>query len=103
MFPVLIPTLSKVMDEQLEMAHKLVEVVDRANRKIYVTLLRYSVDKPESFYAQVSFFAKKKEDEKFQQNVYVNFKLGEFIYLLDVVISVYDMVFTKQPNCNVLY
>ena len=38
--PVLIPTLSKDMAEQLMLAHKVVGVVDRVNRKIYVTLLR---------------------------------------------------------------
>ena len=51
--PVLIPTMSKDMDEQLKLADKVVDVVDRANRKICVTLLRHSVDKPESSYAQV--------------------------------------------------
>ena len=100
--PVLIPTMSKDMDEQLKLAHKFVDVVDRANRKICVTLLRYNVDKPESSYAQVRLFARKKEDEKFQQVVYVNYKLEEFIYLLDVMNSVYDKVITNQPICNVL-
>ena len=57
--PVLIPTLSKDMDEQLKLSHKVVGVVDRANRKICVTLLRYSVVKPEISYAQVRFFARK--------------------------------------------
>ena len=37
--PVLIPTMSKDMDEQLKLAHKVVDVVDRANRKVCVTLL----------------------------------------------------------------
>ena len=46
---VLIPTMSKDVDEQLKLAHKVVNVVDRANRKICVTLLRYNVDKPESY------------------------------------------------------
>ena len=46
--PVLITTLSKDMDEQHKLADKVVDVVDRANRKICVTLLRYSVDKPEN-------------------------------------------------------
>ena len=46
-------------------------MVDRANRKISVTLLRYDADKPESTYAQVRFFARNKEDEKFQEVVYV--------------------------------
>ena len=44
--PALIPTMSKYMDEQLKLAHKVVDVVDRTNRKICLTLLRYNVDKP---------------------------------------------------------
>ncbi len=32
--PMLITTMSKDMDEQLKLAHKVVDVVDRANRKI---------------------------------------------------------------------
>ena len=100
--PVLIPTMSRDMDEQLKLAHKVVDVVDRTNRKICVTLLRYNVDKPESSYAQVRLFARKKEDEKFQQVVYVNYKLEEYIYLLDVMNSVYEKVITNQPICNVL-
>ena len=43
LIPVLIPTMSKDMDEQLKLIHKAVDVVDRANRKICVTLLRYNV------------------------------------------------------------
>ena len=82
--------------------HKVVDVVYRANRKICVTLLRYNVDKPESSYAQIQLFATKKDDEKFQQVVYVKYKLEEFIYLLDVMNSVYDKVITNQPICKVL-
>ena len=67
-----------------------------------MTLLRYNVDNPESSYAQVRFFARKKEDEKFQQVVYVNYKFEEFIYLLDVMNSVYDKYLTNQAICNVL-
>ena len=85
---VLIPTMSKDMDEQLKLAHKVVDVVDRTNRKICGTLLRYNVDKPESSYGQVQLFARKKEDEKFQQFVYVSDKIEVFIYSLDVMISV---------------
>ena len=100
--PVLIPTMSKDMDEQIKLAHRVVEFVDRANRKICVTLWRYNVDKPESSYAQVQFFARKKEDEKFQQVVYVNFTHEELIYLLDVKISVNGKITTNQPICNVV-
>ena len=70
--PVLIFTMSKDVDEQVKLTHKVVDVVDRANRKICLTLLRQNVGKPESCYAQVRLFARKKEDEKFQQVVYVN-------------------------------
>ena len=100
--PVLIPTMSKDMDEQLKLAHKVVDVVDRANRMICVTLLRYNVDKLECSYAQVQLFPRKKEDEKFQQVVYVNYEFEEFIYLLEVMTFVYDKVITNQPLCNVL-
>ena len=51
--PMLIPTMSGDMYEQLKLAHKVVDVVDRATRKICVTLLLYNVDNPESSYAQV--------------------------------------------------
>ena len=67
-----------------------------------MTLLRYNVDKPEGSYAQVRLFARKKEDAKFRQVAYVNYNFEEFIYLLDVRISLYDKVITNQPICNVL-
>ena len=100
--PVLIPITSKYLDEQLKLPHEFVDVVYRANRKICVTLLWYNVDKPESSYAQVRLFARKKEDEKLQQVFYVKYKLEEFLYFLDVMNSVFDIVITNQPICNVL-
>ena len=89
MSPVLIPTMSKDKDEHFKLAHKLVDVVDRANSKSWVTLLRYNVEKPHSSCAQVQLFARNKDDEKFQQTVYVVFKPEEFIYLLDLLNSVF--------------
>ena len=94
-------TLSKDVDEQLKLVRKIVDVVDRLNRNICVTMLRYNVDKPESSYAQVRLLERNKEDETFQQVVYMNYKLEEFIYLLDVMNSVYNKVITNQPICNV--
>ena len=102
LLPVLQSTLSKNMEEQLKLVHKVIDVVDCPNRRICVTLLRYKVDNPETSYAQVRLFGRKKEEEKFQQIVYVNYKLGELIYLLDVMISVYDKVIANQPICNIL-
>ena len=70
--PVLQSTVSKDMEEQLKLVHKVLDIVDRPNRKICVTLLRHKADNPETSYAQVRLFGRKKEEEKFQQIVYVN-------------------------------
>ena len=70
--PVLIPTMSKDLDERLKQAPKVVDVVDRPYRRICVILLRYKMDKPGSSYAPVVFFVRKMEGEKFQQVAYLN-------------------------------
>ena len=62
---------SQDKDDPLILAEKMIDVVDRAKIMTCVTLLRYNVEKPESSYARVRLFSKKKEDEKFQQNVCV--------------------------------
>ena len=98
---VLQSTLSKDMEEQLKLVHKVIDVVDRPNRRICVTLLRYKADNPDTSYAQVRLFGQKTEEEKFQQIVYVNYRLDEFIYLLDVMNSVSDKVIANQPTCNI--
>ena len=69
--------MSKVMDEQIKLVHKVVDVVYRANKKIDVTLLQNNVDKLENSYAQERGFARMNEGEKFQQFVYVKYKLRE--------------------------
>ena len=100
--PVLQSTLSKDLEEQLKLVHKVIDVVDGPKRRICVTLLRYNVDNPKTSFAQVRLFGRKKEQEKFQQIVYVNYRLDEFVYFLDVMNSVYDKVIANQPLCNVL-
>ena len=102
MSPVLQSTLSKDMEELLKLVHKVIDVVDRPNRRICVTLLRYKADNPGTSYAQVRLFGRKTEEEKFQQIVYVNYKLDDIVYHLDVMNSVYDKVFANQPIYNVL-
>ena len=81
----------------------MIDVVDRPNRRICVTLLRYKVDNPESFYAQFRLFGWKTEEENFQQDVYVIYKLDNIVYLVDVMSSVYDKVIADQPISNVLW
>ena len=100
--PVQVKLLAKDMEEQLKLTHKVVEVVDRPHRKICVTMLRYNVEKPETSYVQVRLFGRRKDEEKFNQIVYVKYKLAEFICLLDVMNSVYDKVYANEPVCNVL-
>ena len=82
--PQLIPTMSKDMEEHSKLVQKLNNVVDPANRKICGILLRYNVDKAESFFVQVRLFARTSEDENFQQIVYVN-----YVHLLDEMKLVY--------------
>ena len=101
--PVQVKLLAKDMEEQLKLTHKVVEFVDRSQRKICVTLLRYNVEKPETSYVQVLLFGRRTDEEKFNQIVNVNYKLYELIYLLDVMNSVYDKVIVNEPLCNVLY
>ena len=95
--------MSKDKDEQIKLAHKVIDIGDQSKRKIHVTLLRYNVEKPESSHAQTRLIAKKEEEEKFQQIFYVNYKLEKFIYILDVMDSVYDKVNTNKPICNVVW
>ena len=64
--PVLQSTLSKYMEEQLKLVHKVFDFVDRPNRRIRVILLRYKLDNPETSYAQVRLFGRKK-GEKFNK------------------------------------
>ena len=85
------------MNEQLKIADKVVDVVDRANRMICVTLLLYSVFKPKSCFAQVRLLARKKEDEKFQPIAYKTYKHKVIIYLLDFMESVSDKDITFVP------
>ena len=67
-----------------------------------MTLLRYKADNPETSYAHVRLFGRKKEEEKFQQIMYVNYKLDEFVYPHDVMNSVHEDVIVNQAICNVL-
>ena len=94
--PVQAKLLAKDMDEQLKHTHKVVEFVDLPDRKICVTMLRYNVEKPETSYVQVRLFGRRKDKEKFNHIVYVNYTLGEFIHLLDVMNSVYDKVIANE-------
>ena len=101
-YTVLQSTLSKDVEEQLKSVYKVIDVVGRPNRRICVTLLPYKLDNPETSSAQVRLFGRKKEEEKFQQIVYVNSKLDDFVYLHHFKNSLYDKVIANEPICNVL-
>ena len=101
--PVLQSTPSKDMEDQLKLVYKVIDVVGCPNSRSCVTLLRYKADNPETSYAQVRLFGRKKEDGKFQRILHVNFYLDEFVCLFDVMNSVYEKVNANQPICTVLY
>ena len=65
LYPVLIQTISKDMEEKVKLVHMVVDLVDREKRKICVTLLGYNVDQSESSFNQVLLYASRKEHEKF--------------------------------------
>ena len=94
--------LSRDIDEQLKHVHKVIEMAEGAKRKVCVTLLRYKEDNPETSHAQIRLFTRRTEEEKFQQLVYMNYKIDEFIYLLDVMNSVCDQVLDKNPFCKIV-
>ena len=94
--------LAKDTEQQLKLTHKVSKNLDQSHRKLFVYMLRYNVEKPETSYIQVRLCGWRKEGEKFNQFVFENYKLDEFIYLLDVMNSIYDKVFANEPFRNVL-
>ena len=90
------------MEERLKLVHKVIDVLNCPNRKICVTMLRYKANDPETSYAQVRLFGRNKEEGIFQQNMYVNYELDEFLYLHDVKNLVCGKVIANQPICIVL-
>ena len=56
---------------------------------------------PEESYAQVRLFTRNDDDEQFQQSVYTKHELGKFIYLLDLMNSVFDKVTISKHTLNV--
>ena len=59
-------TLSKDMEEQLKLVHKVIDAVDRPKRRISVTRLRYKADNPETSYAQFRLFGRKRRRKNFK-------------------------------------
>ena len=86
------------MEDQLKLVHKVIDDVDRPNRRICVTLLRYKVDNPETSYAQVRLFGRMKEAEKIQQLCMSTIDLTN-LYVMN---SVYDKVIANQTICIIL-
>ena len=100
--PIVTAPLSKDLDEQLKHVQKAITIVDRSKRKIIATMKKYYVEKPESAYVQIRLFTRKTETEKFQQIVFVNYKLDEFLFLLDVINNVSEQALSNQSLCNIV-
>ena len=99
--PMQITTMSEIKEEQLKLVLKVADVVNRLDRMICATQMRYIAYKPKRLYVQVRFLARKIKVDKLQQIVRVNFKLEEIFYLLDVMSSVYESVIPNQPDRKV--
>ena len=80
--PVLQSTLSKDMEEQLKLVHKVIDVVDRPKRRICVTLLRYKADNPDTSYAKDRLFGRKTEEENFKKLCMSTIDLTNFYIFL---------------------
>ena len=96
LFLVQMPSIPKDMDEQITVTQKGVDVVQFANKQSCLTLLHYKNDRLENSHDSVPVFARKKEGDKFQQNVHVNFKLDEFQSSIVILISVYNKIIANQ-------
>ena len=97
--PITIGPFAREMETQLKMAHKVYNVVDLSHRRICVTMLRYKVKIPKTSYVQIRLFTPDKDFQagRFQQIVYVNYRLDEFLELLDVMDSARDKILKNQP------
>ena len=65
-------------------------------------MLGYHEDEPREQFDQIRLSGEKKEERKFQQIVNVKNKLGELLYPVEVMNSVYDKDIAKQTICAVL-
>ena len=98
--PMVIQTLFKDMDEQLKLAYKVGRHSGRSKQKDLYDCIAVQCGEATGFLCSVRLFARKKEDKKFQQIVYVRYEVEEFIHFFDVMNSVYDKIITNQPICN---
>ena len=85
----------KDLPEQVNLVNKMVDVVDKSNRDFYVLLLQYNVEKPQSFYAQVQIFAKRKEEVEFEPIVN---KTDEYIFQFIVMKRLDDNILRSSPS-----
>ena len=58
--------LSKDLDEQLKHVQKAITIVDRPKRKIFATMKKYCMNKPENMYVQLRLSTRNRELDKFQ-------------------------------------
>ena len=82
--------LSKDLDEKLKHHQKAITIVVRPKEKIFATMKKYCIDKPEITYVQLRLFTRNSEHDKFQQLVFVTYKYDDYLYLLDVITSLSD-------------
>ena len=82
--------MSKDKDEQVKLAHQVIDATGCAKNDICVILLRYKVAKSESSYAEVRMCASQEEEETVQQIIVLNDELDNLFRVIDVDQSVSD-------------
>ena len=90
------------MDEQTKLNLIDFDLLERLKREICILLLQGNVEKPCNSYAPARFIGRKKSGNKFQQFVYVSYKLKYIKHLFKEISSLCDEVFGNQPFRNVL-
>ena len=85
-----------------QIASQVVEVVDCPNWKNMRDSAAVQCGKVIEFKWLVIFCAGEKEEETCERIVHVNYKIKQVTYLLDVMKSVYDIVFVSQSICSFL-
>ena len=97
---VVITTMSKDLEEHFKLTHKVIDVMDQKKRGDLCYSAAVQCGKAKEFICSSSKVCNE-EGRDSSRIVYVNYKLDEFIFLLDVMNSVYDKVITIKPLCIV--
>ena len=90
------------MEEQLKLVHKVIDVFGVPKQKDLCNTTAIQGEQPRHLLCSGSSIRTEDGGRKISTNCVRINKLDEFVYLLDVMNSVYGKVIANQPICNVL-